>query len=275
MVYLIKKVLESNCTTEEMLWMDTVITSSQQNERLLQLAFVTVPKYIQKSHIALDKNMEKQFSDTVRFLPEGWTLHTFARVYILLHFKTDDEKKYVNVLKTLFETAEMNELASLNSSLSLLHYPENWLEYAKEGVRSNMGPVFDAIVFNNPYPAKYFDEEAWNQMVLKTIFSGKSIQKIKGLIERSNPRLAFMISDFAHERWAAGRTISPQVWALVAPFIDNQLIKDIEKLFLSENKQDQKGAKLSCMHSDFAPAKDLLKKYKTNFTTENIEWANL
>ncbi len=70
-----------------------------------------------------------------------------------------------------------------------------------------------------------------------------------------------MISDFAHERWAAGRTISPEVWQLVTPFIDDFLIKDIEKLFQSENKQDQSTAKIGCMRSDFKPAKDLLKKY--------------
>ena len=138
-----------------------------------------------------------------------------------------------------------------------------------------MGPVFDAIAFNNPYPSRYFDEAAWNQMVLKTIFGGKNIQKIYGLKKRSNHELALIISDFAHERWAAGRPISPQVWELVAPFIDDKLINDIKKLFLSENKKEQYAAKLSCMDSDFGEAKELLKKYNTNFTIEKMEWADL
>ena len=36
-------------------------------------------------------------------------------------------------------TAEINELAVLNSIIPLLYYPENWLVYAKEAVRSNAG----------------------------------------------------------------------------------------------------------------------------------------
>ncbi|MDO9186585.1 MAG: EboA domain-containing protein [Bacteroidia bacterium] len=269
-IKLTKEILATHVSTEENLWLDNIIFISRDNEKILQTAFIAMPKYIKRTEIVLNGGIKSRFLDSVNFSPDGWSLDKLARAFIILHFNPESEKNYVKGLKELFETAEMNELATLNSFIPLLSYPNNWLPYAKDAVRSNMGPVFDAIAFNNPYPSTYFDEAAWNQLVLKTIFCGKSIQNIYGLKERTNKELAYMISDFAHERWAAGRTLSSEVWELVAPFIDDLLINDIEKLFQSENKQDQSIAKKACMQSDFKPTKDLLKKYADSLINQEF-----
>lgn len=273
-IKLTKEILALNVTTEENLWLENIIFVSRENERILQTAFIAMPKYIKKTEIILKPEIKNQFLVSSNFSPDGWTLDKFARAYILLHFNSENEKKYVKRLSELFETAEMNELAALNSFIPLLSYPQNWLFQAKEAVRSNIGCVFDAIAFNNPYPSIHFDEPAWNLLVLKTIFCGKSIKNIYGLKERSNQKLAHMVSDFAHTRWAAGKTISPEVWELVTPYIDNQIIKDIEKLFQSGNEQEQHAAKLSCTQSDFKPAKNLLKKYTESFISKEFKFSN-
>lgn len=273
-IKLTKEILALNVTTEEDLWLENIIFVSRENERILQTAFIAMPKYIKKTEIILKPEIKNQFLVSSNFSPDGWTLDKFARAYILLHFNTENEKNYVERLSELFETAEMNELAALNSFIPLFSYPQNWLNQAKEAVRSNIGCVFDAIAFNNPYPSIYFDEPAWNLLVLKTIFCGKSIKNIYGLKERSNQKLAHMVSDFAHTRWEAGKTISPEVWELVTPYIDNQIIKDIEKLFQSGNEQEQHAAKLSCTQSDFKPAKNLLKKYTESFISKEYKFSN-
>jgi hypothetical protein len=259
---LLKRTLAEYTSGTEFTWLEKAVSLGGENEGLLQLAFVAVPRYIDKKSVALDEGTKDLFLKDAGFSPDGWSLPKLARLYILMHFKPGDEKKYVRTLTTLFETAELNELATLHASLSLLYYPESWLYFAKEGVRSNMGVVFDSIAFNNPYPSKHFDEPAWNQMVLKTIFSGKSIHNIYGLEKRANRELAYMISDFAHERWAAGRPISPQVWELVGPFIDEHLLPDMETLFNSGNSQERYAAIMACQQSNYAPAKELLKKFK-------------
>ncbi|MDP1747323.1 MAG: EboA domain-containing protein [Bacteroidota bacterium] len=273
-IKLTKEILALNVTTEENLWLENIILVSRENERILQTAFIAMPKYIKKTEIILKEEIKDQFRVSLNFSPDGWTLDKFARAYILLHFNTENEKNYVKRLNELFETSEMNELAALNSFIPLFSYPQNWLNQAKEAVRSNVGCVFDAIAFNNPYPSIHFDEPAWNLLVLKTIFCGKSIKNIYGLKERSNQKLAHMVSDFAHTRWEAGKTISPEVWELVTPFIDNQIIKDIEKLFQSGNEQEQHAAKLSCTQSDFKPAKNLLKKYTESFISQEFKFSN-
>ena len=71
-----------------------------------------------------------------------------------------------------------------------------------------MRPVFEAVAHRNPYPARHFDESAWNHLVLKALFIGSTLAPIEELDARANPTLMRMLCDYAHERWAAGRTIS-------------------------------------------------------------------
>ena len=87
----------------------------------------------------------------------------------------------------------------------LLPYPEHFIDLAIDGLRSNITSVFNAIALHNPYPADYFAEAAWNQMVLKAVFVDSPLSHIQGLDARANDKLARMLGDYAHERWAAGR----------------------------------------------------------------------
>jgi hypothetical protein len=125
-----------------------------------------------------------------------------------------------------------------------LKTPEIWLQRATDAVLSNMGPVFDAIAFGNPYPQTYFSELAWNQLVLKCIFNDKPIHLINGLDERANQALADTLADFAHERWAAGRRVPSQVWRLLLNFKTESIEEDLAKLSKSEDVNDRKAAEL-------------------------------
>jgi hypothetical protein len=192
--------------------------------KALALAFVKVPRFISKVNIE-----SGEFS--------GWTLDQLVRVDILTQL---DEAN----LTALFETAEMQEAVALTRSLPYLPNPSSFLLRATDAVRSNMGPVFDAIAFGNTYPKDYFNEAAWNQLVLKCIFNDKAIHQIIGLDERANQALADTLSDFAHERWSAGRRVPSQVWRLVPRFMNESLRSDIEKLALSKNPRDVVAASL-------------------------------
>ena len=192
--------------------------------KALSLAFVKVPRFVSKRQIT-----EGPF--------KNWNLDQVVRLAILTKL---DEKQ----VDLLFETAEMQEAVALTKSLPYLANPSNFLLRATDAVRSNMGPVFDAIAFDNTYPRDYFSEAAWNQLVLKCIFNDKAIHQIIGLEERANAELAMTLSDFAHERWSAGRRVPSQVWRLIPRFMNETLQSDIEKLVQSENPSDVRAASL-------------------------------
>lgn len=164
--------------------------------------------------------------------PCQWTLDRLVRVYALTQMSEME-------MESLWDTAEINESVALYSSLMYLKSPEKWVYRGTEAVRSNIGDVFDAIAFENLYPSKHFSEAQWNQLVLKCIFNDKGIHRILGLNERKNMLLASSISDFAHERWAAGRQVPAQVWRLVDGFEYEGKMEDLRELKKSGRVEDQ------------------------------------
>jgi hypothetical protein len=140
-------------------------------------------------------------------------------------------------------------------------FSEDLLPRAIDGCRTNMTVIFDAIALNNPFPANYFPEANWNQMVLKAVFMQRPLYRIQKLEERRNLPLANIASDFAHERWAAGRPVMAEIWRLVVPFLDEKFLLDLNKAIASDDLLQIKAAVLACTESDFAPAKELAKAY--------------
>jgi hypothetical protein len=83
-----------------------------------------------------------------------------------------------------------------------------------EAVRNHATPVLEAIACDNPYPARYFSDEAFNQLVLKCLFSDVSLRRLQGLGRRVTPELRRMVEAYVNERRAAGRSV-PDDTALV------------------------------------------------------------
>ncbi len=65
-----------------------------------------------------------------------------------------------------------------------------------------------------------FADDDWNQMVVKAIFVEVALWPIQGLDARNNPDLARMLVALLHERRAAGRPISAEIWRCIVPFAD-------------------------------------------------------
>ncbi|HRE50495.1 MAG TPA: EboA domain-containing protein [Flavitalea sp.] len=224
-------------------------------------AFVAMPRKTGKSIITLTEEQNKLIQSLRPGLSiSGWTADRLGRVWLLLHADPSDREKYTGFIEGLFLTAEVNELSALYAALPLLAYPQHWIWRCTEGIRSNIGDVLQAIICNNPYPAEYLPEPAWNQLVLKAFFTEKPVHLIIGLDRRSNKDLANTISDYAHERWAASRPVNPQLWRCVGRFIDERIFPDIERLANSEDALDREAGALACRDSGYAPAKALLDK---------------
>ena len=256
------EIIRENANEKELVWLE----EKTKNSKSTQLAFVATPRFIGKRPI----NLVLEGSQTL-----NWTLDRLVRVYLLLKLENSNPDGFEEQVNTLFDTAEINESIALYSALPLFQNPEIWLLRATDAVRSNVGDIFDSIAFNNHYPVKYFSELAWNQLVLKCIFNEKPIHQIIGLESRANQHLADTISDFAHERWAAGRKIPAQVWRLVTNFLTETIINDLESLLLSKDLQNQIAAILVCSQTENLEAKTLLEKYSLSINPEILSWEYL
>ncbi|MDO6388512.1 EboA domain-containing protein [Pontibacter sp. BT731] len=267
-----------NASLEARGWLDEKQKQVEEDNsgKYLYLAFSAAPRFAGKKVLQLEP-ADLANANELRpgFDPSVWTTAQTARTLLLLSIPHQDQPVFLHKLNQLFATAEMSELVALYASLPLLPYPEAYKLRAAEGIRTNMGTVFEAIALNNPYSADYLEEGAWNQMVLKTVFVGKPLYRIYGLEKRSNPTLARILSDYAHERWAAGRTVTPELWRPVGPFLDEVLLEDIKKVFSHPDQIQQEAAALACAQGSLTQSKELLDAHpilKNKIETGELNW---
>ena len=94
-------------------------------------------------------------------------------------------------------------------------------------------------------------------MVLKALFIGAVLGPITGLEDRANPELARILRDYAHERWAADRPVSPELWRCVGPFDEPGALDDLKRAF-DGGGVGRRGAALALSDSPIPGAADLI-----------------
>ncbi|HEU5148101.1 MAG TPA: EboA domain-containing protein [Chryseosolibacter sp.] len=260
---LFREILTRGVSTETMKWLeDQGLQAKKPDISKFNVAFVAMPRRTGKEAISITAR-DAAAVDTARpgLNISGWTHDRLSRVWLLMQLKADDRQRYVSAIENLFLSAEMSELVALYSALPVLAYPDAWVKRCAEGIRSNIGQVLEAVICNNPYAAEHLDEAAWNQLVLKAIFTEKPVLEIVGLRKRANRALANSLLDYAHERWAAHRDLNPLLWVCVGPFIDENNFADIQRVFSSADPLERDAAALAAYESPYGPAQQMVKEY--------------
>lgn len=225
----------------------------------LFMAFSAVSRYFNVKRLEVSE-ADKIAAETMRsgFKPQFWNQQQAARSLLLLSSAHTDAEQFTRTLDRLAETADVAEQTALYAALPILPYPEALRKRAAEGLRTNMTVVFDAIALHNPYPADFLSQTAWNQMVLKAVFMNRPLYQIWGAEHRTNEELAQMLLDFAHERWAAHRTVTPELWRFIGPYLNEASFKEVESLSRKGTELEQQAVLLACADSTLPLAKELL-----------------
>ena len=257
--WLQRQVAESGLT-----WLDLKRKQikSGTNTRVFFTAFSSVPRYTGKNNLELTpKDLKAASAVRTGWFPGHWSVDQVARTLLVLELPQDNDTQYLSTLEQLFTAADVGELVALYQALPLLPYQELLQKRAAEGVRSNITAVFNAIATQNPYPAEWLDNLAWNQIVLKALFVGTPLHSIQGLDQRANPELARMLVDYAHERWAAKRSVSPELWRMVGKFADSAIIADLERVIADPDPVQQAAAALALSDCPQKQAQALQARY--------------
>lgn len=261
---LLERMIQKRISDRSRQWLDKQMQRWDQQKKwqYFNVTFTAIPRFVDKQPVDPDNSEKKAISDIRSGLHiDEWTLDRLIRTWWLLFVPTEDAVSYTGQLDNLFRAAEMNEQVALYGALPLLAYPDNLKLRAAEGIRTNIGLVFEAVALDNPYPAEYLDKPAWNQMVLKAFFMDKPTERIIGIDKRANKELAHILSDYAHERWSAGRKVNPLLWRPVGQFIDESIMPDIRRLFSVGDETEKKAAALACATSRFGTAEVILREY--------------
>ena len=84
---------------------------------------------------------------------------------------------------------------------------------------------------------------------------------IVGLDRRANAVLARMLGDYAHERWSAGRPVSPELWRCVGPFAAGPLLADLDHVLDTGTPNERTAAVLALRSASDPQARVLLDRH--------------
>jgi hypothetical protein len=116
-----------------------------------------------------------------------------------------------------YRAGDNREKRAVVRSLALLPEPGEHVALGTMACRTSVTAVFEAICCENPFPAEFFPDGTFNQMVLKAYFTGIAVDRIMGLDRRRKPELRRMAADYASERRAAGRAVPPDLDRVLDP----------------------------------------------------------
>lgn len=261
-------------------WLDEQrrLVASADGDRALFMAISLAQRKLGKADLALTPaELEQATAARPGWDPSDWSVDQAARILLLLQGGGSGEA-IAQRLKKLMATSDVAETITYLRGLPLYPDPALHQARAREGARSNMRPVFEAVAHHNPYPVEVFDQNAWNHMVLKALFVGSTLHPIQGLETRANPELAAMLRDYAHERWAAGRPVTPELWRCIGRFADAESLADLDKVLTSGNELQQEGAALALADCPRPEAKGVLSKAPSlaaRIDAGTLTWATL
>jgi len=212
-----------------------------------------------------------------RLAQPGWRIDRLARLLILSAAQDAwPAGQFARELDILFNTADTGELVALYRSLALLDEPRQFTDRVREGARSNIIPVFLAVAHHNSFPSLYFDEQGWNQLVLKAVFNACSLESIVGLDQRNNPRLSHMLGDYVRERWAAGRDVPWDIWRCIGPYAHQTgELALLAQALQGEDKMTRLASALA-LRDSVEEAQDLLSRHEElGKAVKTLTWRDL
>jgi hypothetical protein len=249
------------------------------SKRVFFTNFSAVPRYMGKQKLQLNEaEIQTARAKCPGWSPQFWRVDQAARSLLVLSLAQGDRKSFPKTLEQVFATADVGELVALYQMLPLLPCPQQYRLRAAEGIRSNMTVVFNAVSLHNPYPAKYLDESAWNQMVLKALFVGSSLYSIQGLDRRANRTLSKMLIDYALERWAAKRSVSLELWRAMGKFADETITANWERVLAHSEPVERKAIAFACAKISNLQASNLQAQYfklQESIDSGDSTWTNI
>ena len=270
--------LRNNLTEGECTWLfsklDQIVDAESTKD--LYLAYSLIPSKIGEVDSLSIEIADQELKEYLQ--TKEATVRQLARIFLLVRVLEEKPEFFKPKVANIIQVADTGELETFLKFLILLPEPEYYRFQAVEALRTNIGTVFNAVAMHNPYPALYFNDQQWNQMYLKAAFMQQDLMGILSVDKRANRDLVRIISDYAHERWAASREIDPYFWRPVSQFLDERLLSDMERLFQSNNILERRSAALCCHASPFPGAKALLDKYpdlKRSIDTGKLRWESL
>ena len=141
----------------------------------------------------------------------AWASGDAARIILLLTATAAFPAQASALVSLVYRLGDEAERAIVTRGLALCPAPETLKPLALETGRVNSLELFSSLALDNPYPAACYSDHEFNQLVLKALFLGLSLERVAGLRQRLNAELTRMCEDYIAERRAANRSIPADI----------------------------------------------------------------
>jgi hypothetical protein len=192
---------------------------------------------------------ERELADASRTLPgwnpERWTTLDAVRLALILSRSDLAGPGAAAAVEELFRYADMGELCAAYRALAHLPDAGRFVWRAGEGARSSMRAVFEAACCDTPFPARYFDDVAWRQAMIKALFVEAPLWRLWNLDARIDAEVARMALDLADERRSAGRPVHPELWMCLGAHGGARGLESLERELASGPPRGRAGAAIA------------------------------
>ncbi len=170
--------------------------------------FAAVARWLGKAELGLTDAVRAELTGDGVSLPPGLTVDELGRIVMLAALPEAEQEVLAS---DCFRRGDSRERAAVLRALPLLPAPRRFTTLAASACRTHVQPVFEAICCENPYPASFFTDAAFHQMILKALFLDVALDRVVGLGARTTPELHRMVHDYAAERRSAGRSVPSDI----------------------------------------------------------------
>ncbi|NUP06528.1 MAG: EboA domain-containing protein [Polyangiaceae bacterium] len=135
-----------------------------------------------------DEGREFLIANDLAWLLRGSSLEELARVLVFIRaLEVASDRRAL--AETWYLDAARSGRRAILRALALAPRPKLHLDLAVLAAVSTEPSVFDAICFENPYPARFFDDACFDHMVGRATERRGSLERVLGLEGRRNEQL--------------------------------------------------------------------------------------
>lgn len=146
----------------------------------------------------------------------AWRVDDAGRVVLLGALRRAHPDTYKDTLEQLYYRGDAREKAGVLRGLAFYGGDAALVAIVLDALRTNQGTIFEAALCENPYTSAQLPDLEFRKNVLKAVFVGLSIRRIVDLTERADAELTSSLIHYIEEREAAGRSVEPELWPVIA-----------------------------------------------------------
>ncbi|AWB67417.1 hypothetical protein C2869_13640 [Saccharobesus litoralis] len=191
-----------HCTEQQKSWLNKALQTLDSTED------------VENDILNLSVVVKRKFGEGVCPL-EGFSHFNLAEFIRLLLLNQCQNMPIALLAKHYYQFGDETEKCALLKGLPYIDECGSAVQTAIKACRCNSLVEFSAIALSNPYPAQFFPELNFNQLVLKSLFMGLEISQIHSIEQRLNAKLSNMCFAYAVEQALAERNLPASVWLAV------------------------------------------------------------